>query len=431
MALRAWKEKNSAQQSLVFLQALLREYHPRDFAVELWDGTRWEPEPNQFRRFDWKINRPGGLRAAFREPSQLALAEAYIYRHFDLEGDLAGVFPLADYLLSHEWSKKEKLRLMAMWVALPRTDDLHPLRPGTRLSGRLHSKDRDRQAVRYHYDVSNDFYSLWLGKEMAYSCAYFIKPEDDLNTAQEQKLDYICRKLRLKPGERLLDIGCGWGSLIIHAARNYGVEALGITLSEQQLALTKRRIVEAGLADRCEARLLDYREVESAAWYDKLVSIGMVEHVGEANLLQYFQRAYRLLRPGGVFLNHGIGVPENRPKPKGPNFVDLYVFPDGEFVPIGTMMRAAEQAGFEVRDVENLREHYALTCGHWVRGMEEHAEEARRLVDEVTYRIWRLQMAGSEYYFRRGWLDLYQTLLVKSEQGQSGLPLTRADWYAG
>src|ERR1017187_125120 len=153
MALRAWKEKNSAQQSLVFLQALLRESHPRDFAVELWDGTRWEPAPNQFRRFDWKINRPAGLRAAFREPSQLALAEAYIYRHFDLEGDLAGVFPLADYLLSHEWSKKEKLRLMAMLVALPRTDDSCPLKRGPRLSGRLHSKDRDRQAVRYHYDV--------------------------------------------------------------------------------------------------------------------------------------------------------------------------------------------------------------------------------------------------------------------------------------
>ncbi len=221
MALRAWKEKNPAQQSIVFLQALLRDY-PRDFAVELWDGTRWEPEPNQFRRFDWKINRPAALRAAFENASQLALAEAYIHGDFDLDGDLAGVFPLADHLLRHHWNKKEKLRLAAMLLALP-ADDSRSLRQRPRLSGRLHSKDRDRQAIHYHYDVSNDFYALWLGKEMAYSCAYFIKPEDDLNTAQEQKLDYICRKLRLKPGERLLDIGCGWsGCLIIDAARNYG-----------------------------------------------------------------------------------------------------------------------------------------------------------------------------------------------------------------
>ncbi len=428
MALRAWKEKNSAQQSLAFLQVLLRDYHPRDFAVELWDGTRWEPEPNQFRRFTWKINRASALPSAFEAASQLTFAEAYIYSDFDVDGDLAGVFPLADYLLRRQWSKKEKLRLAATLLALP-ANDSRPLKRGAHLNGRPHSKDRDRQAIRYHYDVSNDFYALWLDKQMAYSCAYFQKPDDDLDTAQEQKLDYICRKLRLQPGERLLDIGCGWGALIIHAARKYGVQALGITLSEQQLALAKQRIADAGLTDRCEARLLDYREVEDAGGYDKLVSVGMVEHVGEANLPQYFQRAYRLLRPGGVFLNHGIGVPENRPKPKGPNFVDLYVFPDGELVPIGAMTRTAEQAGFEIRDVENLRDHYALTCGHWVRAIEEHADAARRLVDEVTYRIWLLQMAGSEYYFRRGWLDLYQTLLVKSEHGQSGLPLTRADWY--
>jgi cyclopropane-fatty-acyl-phospholipid synthase len=431
MALRAFKEVQAGDRSLAFVQELLRGFHPRNFCVELWDGRRWEPESGQFRRFTWKINRPGALRSALTTASLLGLAEAYIYGDFDLDGDIEAVFPLADYLVQRKWSKKDKLRLGALLLGLPSQDRLRPARPGARLRGRVHSRGRDRDAVRYHYDVSNDFYALWLDKEMVYSCAYFTTPEDSLDAAQEQKLDYICRKLRLQPGERLLDIGCGWGGLILHAARYYGVNALGITLSEQQLALAKERIQKEGLSDRCEACLLDYRDVDNPSGYDKLVSVGMVEHVGKANLSEYFRRAFRLLRPGGVFLNHGIGVPEIRPVPDGPSFVDLYVFPDGEFVPVGTMTRAAEQAGFEVRDVENLREHYALTLKHWVRGIEEHAEQARRLVDEVTYRIWRLHMAGSAYYFERGRLDLYQTLLVKSEQGQSGLPLTREDWYAG
>jgi len=431
MALSAWKSENVASQSMIFLQRLLHGYQPRNFAIELWDGTRWEPEPGQFHRFVWRVNRPGALREAFEEASQLTLAEAFIYGDFDLDGDIEAVFPLTDYLTSHLWNKKEKLQLGSMLYALPKDGQARPRRPGLRLHGRSHSKDRDRQAVRYHYDVSNDFYGLWLGEAMAYSCAYFKTPEDNIDTAQSQKFDYICRKLRLQPDERLLDIGCGWGGLILYAAKHYGVRAVGITLSEQQFGLATRRIRNAGLEDRCEIRLQDYREVGDDGKYDKIASVGMVEHVGEHNLPEYFGRAYRLLRPGGVFLNHGIGVPESRAESKGPSFVDLYVFPDGELLPIATTTRAAEHAGFEVRDIENLREHYALTCSQWVRGLEEHAEQARRLVDEVTYRIWRLHTAGSAYYFRRGWLELYQTLLVKNEEGRSGLPLTRADWYRG
>jgi cyclopropane-fatty-acyl-phospholipid synthase len=429
MALRAFNQDQAGDRSLAFVQELLRGFHPRNFCVELWDGQRWEPESGQFRRFTWKINRPGALRSALTTASLLGLAEAYIYGDFDLDGDIEAVFPLADYLARQKWSKREKLHLGGLLLGLPSRDRLRPARPGAKLRGRMHSRGRDRDAVRYHYDISNDFYALWLDKEMVYSCAYFTTPEDSLDTAQEQKLDYICRKLRLHPGERLLDIGCGWGGLILHAARHYGVHSLGITLSEPQLALAKERIQSEALSDQCEVRLLDYRDVDNPGGYDKLVSVGMVEHVGEANLPEYFRRAIRLLRPGGVFLNHGIGVPEVRPVSQGPSFGDLYVFPDGEFVTLGTTTRAAEQAGFEVRDVENLREHYALTLKHWVRGIEEHAEQARRLVDEVTYRIWRLHMAGSAYYFERGRLDLYQTLLVKSEQGPSGLPLTRGDWY--
>jgi len=428
------QDKNAAR-TLSFLQELLRGFHPRNFSVELWDGTLWEPEPGQFRRFGWKIKRPAALRAALSlsnlaSSMTVALAEAYIYGDFDLEGDIEGIFPLADYLLSSPWSKRQKLRLSALLLGLPGGGGPRPVRPGEQLHGRLHSKERDRAAVSYHYDVSNDFYALWLDKEMVYSCAYFLKRDDDLETAQKQKLDYLCRKLRLKAGERLLDIGCGWGGLVMHAAREYGVNAVGITLSRQQFELAEARIREAGLSGRCQVKLLDYRDIGEAASFDKAVSVGMVEHVGESNLPEYFSAAFKALRPGGVFLNHGIGAPQKRFRSQGTTFGDLYVFPDGEMPPIGAISRDAELAGFEVRDVENLREHYALTLRHWVRGMEQHSEQARRLVDEVTFRIWRLHMAGSAHYFQTGKLNLYQTLLVKAENGSSGMPLTREDWYA-
>jgi len=423
------QQDQSANRTLAFLHEILRDYHPRNFAVELWDGTSWEPEPGQFRRFTWKIKRPGLVRSLFSHPSEVAFAEAYISGDLEIEGDMQGVFPLADYFLNRKWGLKQKLRLGALLSELPNGAELHLVRRGAQLNGRLHSKDRDRQAISYHYDVSNDFYLLWLGKEMLYSCAYFQKPDDDLDTAQRQKLDYICRKLRLKAGERLLDIGCGWGGLIVHAAREYGVNAVGITLSKQQFLFAQERIAKADLAGRCQVKLMDYRDLTEPEPYDKIASIGMVEHVGEINLVEYFRRAFRSLRPGGVFLNVGIGAPHSRTLEKRIGFSDLYVFPDGEVPPIGTIAESAELAGFEVRDVENLREHYALTLGHWLHGIEQNAEQARRLVDEVTFRIWRLHMAGSAHFFQSGKLNLYQTLLVKSDRGKSGLPLTRADWY--
>jgi cyclopropane-fatty-acyl-phospholipid synthase len=428
MAQRAWTNaEQGSGATLGFLQELLADYHPRDFAIELWDGTRWAPNSNQFRRFTWKINDPGVLRRVIASASEVSLSEAYIYGQFEIEGDIQAVFPLAQYLLTKHWGVREKLRLSSMLLGLP----LRPSAPSraVELHGPLHSRQRDRQAVTYHYDLSNDFYALWLDRNMVYSCAYFQKSDDDLDTAQEQKLDYICRKLRLIARERLVDIGCGWGGLIIHAARHYGVRALGITLSKRQLDFAKRRIEQEGFSEQCEVRLLDYRELEEPGAYDKLVSVGMVEHVGESRLPEYFERAFRLLKPGGVFLNHGIGRAANRPAPQQPTFTDVYVFPDGELVPIATMLQAAEKSGFEVRDVENLREHYALTLHHWLRRLEAHAEEARRLTDEVKYRIWRLYLAGSAHYFRAGKLDLYQTLMVKNKDGRSGLPLTREEWY--
>jgi cyclopropane-fatty-acyl-phospholipid synthase len=422
-------ESNVASKTLTFVQTLLRDLHPRDFTVELWDGTTWQPEKNQFDRWRWRINNPEGLRAAALSSNrQVALAEAYIYGDFDITGDIEAAFPLADYLINRPWSTKEKLGLMSMALGLP-----SPKRglsdAGPHLHGRPHSKRRDQQAVSYHYDVSNDFYALWLDQNMAYSCAYFEHPDDDLDAAQRNKFDYICRKLRLKAGEKLLDVGCGWGGLILHAVREFGVRALGITLSTEQFEFAQARIRDLGLSNQCEVRLVDYRDLDEPGAYDKLASVGMVEHVGQPQLTEYFAQAFRLLRPGGLFMNAGIGRAGSRPKVAQPTFTDTYIFPDSSLVCIADMLCPAEQAGFEVRDVENLREHYHLTLQYWLRRLEARAEEAQRAAGEIKYRMWRVYLAGSAHYFRTARLGLYHTLLVKNDNGHSRLPLTRADWY--
>jgi len=419
-------QEPGALRALHLLQYLLGDFHPRNFSIQLWDGTQWEPETGQFHRFTWRIHDPGWLRTLIGSASEVSLGEAYVRGDFDIDGDIEAIFPLATYLINREWTAKERLHVGSLLLTLPHgPSPIH----GIDLHGQPHSRQRDRQAVSYHYDVSNDFYKLWLDSNMVYSSAYFSAPNCSLEEAQVQKLDYICRKLRLKAGERLLDIGCGWGGLLIHAAREYGLRASGITLSTQQLEFARQRIEREGLSGQCDVRLLDYRDIDDPGGFDKLVSVGMVEHVGEMKLPEYFSLAFQLLRPGGVFLVSGIGRAGNRPASERSTFTDAYVFPDGELVPVSTTLQAAENAGFEVRDVENLREHYALTVHHWLQRLDAHAEEARQIAGELKYRIWRLYLAGSAYYFQSGKLNLYQTLLVKNENGKSGLPLTRADWY--
>lgn len=417
----------SLDKVIAIVHELLRDYHPRDFAIEFWDGSRWEPEQGSFCRFTWHVRTPAALRGLLRSDRQVAFGEAYIYDDFDISGDILAIFPIAEYLLGKHFNAAEKLRLGSLLLGLPGRP--HEIEPVPRLHGLRHTKTRDQRAVSFHYDLSNDFYKLWLDSAMVYSCAYFNSPDDGLDRAQTQKLDYICRKLRLKPGERLLDIGCGWGGLIMHAARHYGVHATGITLSEEQHALARERIAETGLQSVCETAILDYRDAKRLGEFDKLVSVGMIEHVGENKLPEYFRTALQLLKPGGVFLNHGIGRAGNRDKPAQPTFTDVYVFPDGELVPISRVLRTAEQIGFEVRDVENLREHYFLTLCHWLRRLEASADTAKEMVGEIKYRIWRLYLAGSAHYFQSGKLGLYQSLLTKNTGGRANVPLTRGDWY--
>jgi cyclopropane-fatty-acyl-phospholipid synthase len=409
------------------LREILREYRPRCFAVRFWDGTTWQPDPEQEARFTLVLKHPGALRQMFWKPSRVTLGEAYVHDVFDIEGDIEASISLCEYLLGQRRGMLERLRVG--WelskFPFPRGSDT----PASRLRGACHSKERDLVAVTSHYDVSTKFYKLWLDRHMVYSCGYFANPNASLDTAQEQKLDYICRKLRLSPNEKLLDIGCGWGGLLMHAAQHYGVKAIGITLSEPQAKLARERIVQAGLTDRCQVHVCDYRDLESEKDYDKLVSVGMVEHVGEALLPEYFSRAWNVLRPGGLFLNHGITSSPDWYNLGGSGFIRTYVFPDSELPPVGTLLQISEKSGFEVRDMESLREHYVMTLRAWVRRLEGRQQEAVEEVGEETYRIWRLYMAGAAHCFAKGRLNVYQTLLLKPDGGRSKLPLTRRDWY--
>ena len=294
--------------------------------------------------------------------------------------------------------------------------------------GRRHSLDRDRVAVRHHYDVSNAFYRLVLGPTMVYSCAYFTSPDDTLEEAQTRKLETICRKLRLRAGDRLLDIGCGWGSLVLHAAREHGARAVGVTLSEPQAELARERIRDAGLSGRCEIRVADYREVDDGP-YDRVASVGMYEHVGRAQLGEYVGRVTRLLREGGLFLNHGIVRAQPRPWDKH-SFIARYVFPDGELHPVGAVVDAMERAGLEIRDDESLREHYGLTLRRWVGNLSANRDAAIAEAGTERERVWRLYMTGSAVAFEAGDISVHQVLASKPGAPHE-LPLAREALLAG
>lgn len=429
--------------TISILERVLAGYGPRDFSVRLWDGTEMPAAPGQPERFTLALRGPWALRRMLLPPNERVLGEAFLRGDFDLEGDLVAAMKLSDLFEHLAMDAFGLISLARLLRRLPRHegDDLEanprPLRAG--LTGTPHSPERDRRAVTHHYDVGNGFFKLFLDRRMVYSCAYFPTGTEDLETAQLAKLDHTLRKLRLKPGERLLDIGCGWGALIIRAAEQFGVTALGITLSRPQAELANERIMEAGVAGRARAMVLDYRDLATQGPFDKLVSVGMVEHVGRAKLLEYFQAARAGLKPGGLFLNHGISSAARDASVSNPldrlvfqrgAFVREYVFPDGELLPVSDANALAERAGFEVRDVESLREHYALTLRHWVARLEANREEALKYVDERTFRVWRLYMAGCSHAFTSARLGVHQTLLAKPDEGgRSAHPWSRADIY--
>jgi cyclopropane-fatty-acyl-phospholipid synthase len=410
--------------SITILESITDGFTASRFLVEFWDGSTWgssQPE------FILKLNDPSALRNMLMQASELSIGESYMDGDFDIEGDWEAAFGFGDFLMAQQFSTMDKLRLGHLLSKLPSKHQDQGI--AATFTGDVHSKERDRRAISFHYDISNDFYSLWLDRAMVYSCAYFRSKHLGIDTAQEDKLDYICRKLRLQRGDRILDIGCGWGALMIHAARHYGAHVFGITLSVPQAEFARDRFRMTGVADKCKVEVADYRDIDPPQQYDKLVSVGMFEHVGRRFLPEYFRRAWDLLMPGGVFLNHGIASSATFHS-KGPSFIDKYVFPDGELVPLNVTLDAAEAAGFEVRDVESLREHYELTLRRWLHRLEKSAQQAKAIVGEARYRTWRLYLAGSAHGFRIGRLNLYQTLLCKPHHGSCNLPLTREDWYS-
>ena len=393
----------------------------RPLGLRFWDGSELPGPPGAPVIV---VNNPRAIARVIHERSELGFGRAWVAGELDVDGDLGETLQLTDRFRGVKIDRKD---LIAALKAARRLDAL-PLREPeppaaeARLKGRLHSLRRDKQAIQHHYDVSNRFYELVLGPTMVYSCAYFASGDESLDEAQTRKLDVVCRKLNLQPNERLLDVGCGWGSLVIHAATHYGVRAVGVTISPAQAELARARVREAGLEDDVEIRLADYRDTDDGP-YDKIASVGMVEHVGTAQLPGYFTHLRELLKPGGVLLNHGIVRPrEQERNPK--SFAWRFVFPDGELQTLSRVLTEMEKAGFDLRDTESLREHYALTLRAWFANQVANQEEATREAGEQRERVWRLHNIGAALGFERGDLSVHQVVAV-APGAPHGLPLAR------
>ena len=416
------------------------------FRVEAYDGSVAEATPgSNDDGITLKILRRDAITRVITHPGELGLARAYVAGDIDVDGDLDALFRMSVPPL-RKLLKREQLTSL---LAVIGTDALRPIAPPSieaKQRGVLHSRARDRQAISHHYDVSNRFYEMVLGPSMTYSCAVFRDPSDTLEDAQTRKVDLIARKLDLHSGQRLLDVGCGWGTMAIHAASKYGVSVVGVTLSKEQLAYAKQRAHAAGVSHLVEFRLQDYRDVSDGP-FDAVSSIGMSEHVGRKSLDTYVQHVFDLVRPGGRFLNHAIGRPvsfDPDPDPSrlsevarqlqialslrgpskiGSSFIERYVFPDGELHEVGMMISMFQAHGFEVRDVESLREHYALTLRNWVANLDKRYDEAVTEVGEPRARVWKLYMAGSAVGFERHHLEIHQVLMVRPLDGNSGMLL--------
>ena len=411
---------------------------PVPLRLECWDGSV-AGDPSAPASIVFRS--PRALKRLLWSPNELGLVRAYVSGDIDFDGDIFAVLDLPDVIdqVAHHsaiglgWRQRlGAVRIAGRLGALGLPPDPPP-EEVRRRRGILHSKARDAASVSHHYDVGNDFYRLVLGSTMVYSCAYWARSGEDefsLDDAQRAKLDLICRKLGLRPGMRLLDVGCGWGSLAIHAAENYGASVVGITVSAEQADLARQRVHTAGLDDLVEIRLQDYRDVADGP-FDVISSVGMAEHVGRARMQEYVQILFDALPPGGRLLNHAIASVRALPPPAKakPGFIDSYIFPDGEVLPLSTTLDAMEHVGFEVRDVEALREHYGHTLRAWTANLQDQWSAAVPLVGEARARTWLLYLAACALAFERGHLTIHQVLAVRQgDNGSSRMPPTRGEW---
>lgn len=406
------------------LDKIFAKYEGNPFSIRFWDGSVWKSSVDD-SVFEIRINTEKAWDILIAIPDEAALGEQYINGSIDVRGDL---YKALRALPAIEDSILSTIPDYALWLRNAVTIAADMLSRFSRLDF-LHSQRRDAAAISYHYDKPSEFYQLWLGPSMVYSCAYFQDWNNGLTVAQTDKMDLICRKLGLKPHDRYLDIGCGWGSLILYANRKYGVSAHGISLSKEQVTFAEKAIRAANQDSACQVYLKDYREFRNVKTkFDKVSSVGMCEHVGQKKIDDYFDHVHHMLVEGGLFLNHGI-TSSMHAKKKRSSFIDRYVFPDGELLTLSEMVRAAEEAGFEVRDVENLREHYEETLHRWVMALQQHKEQVIALTNLQTYRIWELYMTGSAEAFRRGEIAVHQLLLSKNAEGRNSATKIRKEWY--
>ncbi|HSI93114.1 MAG TPA: cyclopropane-fatty-acyl-phospholipid synthase family protein [Jiangellaceae bacterium] len=426
----AVKVSGVAERIAFLLERLLGA--PSPLRIRAWDGSETGPDDAPVLI----IRARRAIRRLLWQPNEIGLARAWVAGEIDLEGDLEGALTRLesigrDLASSRRLSALERAEVYRAAVLLGAVGPAPKAPPEEAdLGGDRHSKPRDRDAIRHHYDVGNDFYELVLGPSMVYSCAYWTRPDDPaytLDDAQRDKLELICRKLGLQPGMRLLDVGCGWGSLVVHAAREHGVRAVGITLSEEQAEYARKAVVRAGVSDQVDIRVQDWRDLDDDP-FDAIASIGMAEHLGSERWAEYAGRLHDLLAPGGRLLNHQI-VRRPGAARAARTFIDAYVFPDGELLPLASVVAALEDADLEVRDVENLREHYARTLRSWVANLEGGWHRAKELAGAGRARVWRLYMTGSALSFDAGRIGVTQVLAVRRHaDGRSDFPLTRTSW---
>lgn len=411
--------------------ALSEGYTGPALAARLWNGDTWQTGSGN-APCTLVLKHPGALRIMFWPFSNISFAESYIFDDFDIEGDIFGLMHWLRHLVTQVDKRGlwDKLQLLRGLMKLPNTPKPRDRGRAGKPTNENHTLEGDKAAIEYTYDLPSELYRLFLDKNMQYTCGYFASPDEDLDAAQFRKIDYVCRKLNLQPGERYVDFGCGWGYLLIHAAKYYGVEATGVTLSGEQARWAQRAINEAGVQDRVKLALCDYHDYRPAVPFDKASSVGMSEHIGNRNLPVFLKKIHECLKPGGAYLHHAIMLRPNTPYPVWTAFARKYVFPNGELQTVTHTLQSAASVGFEIRDVENLREHYVWTLENWVRRLEANREQVLKYTDEVGYRIFRLYMAGATMGFRSGIYGLNQCLVVKPDNGRSGMPLTRAAWYA-